>query len=146
MRRETVYKYIAFDGTEFNTEEACEVYEKELGKNRIYNIRLAFFKTGTSFTYAISRGYMGDYKHILVNYNNFYFPTDEDAKAFNDSVIGFGSQFEHAGLYVSSGGSYQVHAADIIERNEKKIRELEEENEKLEKAIGACARLLEEGE
>lgn len=146
MRRETIVKYIAFDGVEFDSEEACEAYEKKLKEKRIYNIRLAFFKTDDSFTYSISRGYIGDYKHILANYNNFYFPTDEDAKAFNDTVVGYGSCFEHAGLYVHSDGSYQVHAAEIIEKNEEKIYALEKENEKLENIIGICARLLEEGE
>ena len=91
---------------------------------------MAFFKTDDSFTYSISRGYIGGYKHILANYNNFYFPTDEDAKAFNDTVVGYGSCFEHAGLYVHSDGSYQVHAAEIIEKNEEKIYALEKENEK----------------
>lgn len=146
MRRETIYKYVANDGTTFSKQSDCGAYEKKLKEKRIYNIRLAFFKTNDSFTYSISRGYIGDYKHILVNYNNFYFPTDEDAKAFNDIIVGYGSQFKHAGLYVDSGGLYQVYAAEIIEENEERIYALEKENEKLEKSISTCARLLDEGE
>lgn len=146
MRCVKVYKYIASDGTVFNSEKECEKYENELKNKCVYNIRMAYFKTNENFTYAITRGYIGEYKHILVNYNNFYFPTDEDAKAFNDLNGGFGDWFKCAGLYVDSGGSYQIHAAEIIEENEGKIRELEKENEKLEKAISTCARMLDKGE
>lgn len=144
MRRKTVYKYIANDGTLFDSEEACKNYEENHNSDVVYKIRMAYFETDSDFIYAISCGYIGDYKHIAMNYNNFYFPTDEDAKAFNDLNGGFGDWFKCAGLYVDSGGSYQIHAADIIESNEDKIYALRKENEKLEEVVGACARKLEE--
>lgn len=36
MRRETIYKYVANDGTLFDSEEACKNYEKNCNSDAIY--------------------------------------------------------------------------------------------------------------
>ena len=42
--------YVAFDGTEFDTEKECQNYEEENNKNTINENRLVYLESGKSLT------------------------------------------------------------------------------------------------
>lgn len=147
MRRETVYKYIAFDGTIFDDEEVCKKYEYDkMYGNTIYHIEIVYFHSGypNPICYYKRSGTAEEYQIIRNKYDNFYFPTDKDAKDFTE-ITGDYFNFSKAGLFSCDEGQW-YSAEKIIKNCEEKIKYWSERIEHEKKTISICASLLEEGE
>lgn len=147
MRCETIYKYVAFDGTVFDDEEACKKYEYDkMYGNTIYHIEIVYFHSGypNPICYYKRSGTAEEYQIIRNKYDNFYFPTDKDAQDFT-KITGDYFNFSKAGLFSRDDGNW-YSAEKIIKNCEEKIKYWSERIEHEKKTISTCARLLEEGE
>lgn len=141
--------YVAYDGKEFESADACLAYEKELemkDAGQWHEINMVFVFNDYPSVHR-TRGSEEDYAILFKSSPQYlYFANDEDAEEFQEIVNRMGDSdinFNEAGLWrYSYFGGWEL-ADDVRERCRAQISGCNREINELDEAENTCENLIE---